>query len=403
MSRVRPADSVMNMTSPMRRVLALPAGAVALATAALAAQAPIGAPAQSAAVHQAAGHSGWRVAKTISVRGRAVILVSLDAVSADDTWVAGLLTSKYGSRWAPLLERWDGNSWRRVLLPAGLARRFTGQQVFGFVGASSASNVWAFNIGGKYLRRAGRHWTFGRLPGSKAGRTFVESVEVFSPTDVWVFGGKAHGPFANLKFTPYAARFNGHRWTAVSVPGRGLLGPVSAISPRDMWAIAGGEELYLGGAPDSTSVLRWNGVAWQKVASQPAWPRQTILAGILARTNGDVWVGGGTQNRKQGMSEMAWHWNGRAWTSKGPCSAATGQDYFLSSLVPARGGMLALAANPGGPARVWRYAGAWSAPVSVPWSLFELAAVPHSDSIWGLAEDDETSAGQIVLHGPVPR
>jgi hypothetical protein len=391
------------MTSRARRVIALPAGAGALAIAALATQALIAAPAQSAAAHHpAGGRSGWRVDKTISVHGREVILVSLDAVSAKDAWVAGLVVSQTGSTRGPLLEHWDGTAWRPVALPANLARRFSRHDVVGFVGASSASNVWEFSLKGKYLRRVAGHWAFGRLPASKTGRTFIESVKVFSPTDVWVFGAKAFGAVSNLKFAPYAARFNGHRWTVISVPGRGPLGPVSAVDPRNMWAITNGEAFFIGGASAKGSIVHWNGVAWQKVAPEPKLPPQTILSGILAKTNRDVWVGGGTE-QSNGSSERAWHWDGTAWTSRSPHASAAGQQFLLSSLVPASGGMWALGQNLGGLSRVWRYSGTWSAPVRLPWDLFQLAAVPHTGSIWGIGENAAMGNGLIVLHGRVPR
>jgi len=398
------ADSVKDMTSPRRRALALPASAVALATATLAAQAFIAAPAQSAAVHGSAGRTGgWRVDKRISVHDKAVILVSLDAVSAKDAWVGGLVASEYGATFAPLLEHWNGTAWRRVAPPPRLVHHFSRQDVLGFVGASSASNFWAFSLSGKYLRRVAGHWTFGRLPTSTAGRTLVGSVKVFSPTDVWVFGAKVIGAASNLKFAPFATRYNGHRWTVIRVPGQGPLGPVSVISPRNMWAIAGGEELLINGPPDSASIVHWNGVAWRKVAQQPKLPRQTVLAGILARTNTDVWVGGGIQG-PQGSSEMAWHWNGSAWTSNSPHASANGQQYQFANFVPASGGMWALAENLGGAARLWRFSGGrWSAPIQLRWDLYQLAAVPHTKSIWAIGVNLAANTGLIVLHGPAPR
>lgn len=372
-------------------------------TAALASQAFIAAPAQSAAVHKpASGTGGWRVAKTISVRNRSVILVNIDAVNPRDAWVGGLVVSRKGSTFGLLLEHWDGAAWLRVALPATLARHFGRHDVFGLVGASSPGNVWAFSLEGHYLRRVAGHWAFGSLPASKPGRMFVASVKVFSPTDVWVFGAKVLGAVSNLKFVPFAARFDGHKWTVTRVPGKGSLGPVSAISPRNMWAIAGGEELLVNGPSALASIVHWNGVAWQKIAREPRLPRQTILSGILARTSSDVWVGGGTQN-SQGSSEMAWHWNGTMWRSRSPHAPAAGQQYLLASLVPAPGGMWALGENLSGAARVWRYSGAWSAPVRLPWDLYQLAGVPHSNSIWGIGRNAAADRGLIVLHGPAPR
>jgi len=73
------------MNLSRRGALALPAGAVALVTLTLAAQALAATPAPATAAHRpAAGSTGWRLIKTVSSRGNLVLLASIDAVSADD-------------------------------------------------------------------------------------------------------------------------------------------------------------------------------------------------------------------------------------------------------------------------------------------------------------------------------
>jgi hypothetical protein len=50
-------------------------------------------------------------------------------------------------------------------------------------------------------------------------------------------------------FVPYAARYNGKRWTTVKVPATGQITAFSAISPSHIWAVTGtsgmGDELPL--------------------------------------------------------------------------------------------------------------------------------------------------------------
>jgi hypothetical protein len=96
----------------------------------------------------------------------------------------------------------------------------------GIIGASSVRDVWAFSEAGSYLRRSGTRWTFGGLPGYRAGKTVIFTIKVLGPDDTWVFGARTAGYPSKAKFTPYAARFNGRHWTSVRVPGTGIMSTV---------------------------------------------------------------------------------------------------------------------------------------------------------------------------------
>ena len=392
------------MTSRTRRAFARSAGAAALAGATLATQAFIAVPAQSAAVHRSpAGGAGWRLDKTISIRDKEVLLLSLDAVSASDAWAAGFVTSEYGTSAPPLIEHWNGTAWRQIVLPGKLAHR-VGPDLFGYVGASSETNVWVVSVEGHYLRRSsGGRWSMGTLPGARRGSVLIiDSVETLSRTDVWALGVRVDPQF---KSVPYAARFNGRQWTTVRVPGSGPISQVSVISPRDIWAVAGGTPPLAGRTPTPSRVLHWNGVAWRAMAVQPRLPRHASLTAILAKGGSDIWVGGSVLNSRRGTCELARHWNGRTWISASPRAAASPGAYAITSLTPAPGGGIwALSTDFDGPARVWRYSdGTWSAPTRLPWDLYRFESVPHSRSIWAIGENAGATAALIALHGPVPR
>jgi hypothetical protein len=197
----------------LRRGALIPAaGLIALATFALPAQAAAGHQARAAtlsrssqplAVRQVRTEAGaWRLVRAFSVRGR-----------------------------------WNGSTWARAAVPPALSARFRGQEVGG-LGASSSRNVWAFSVAGSYLRLTGNRWRFGRVPRRVMTRKdFIESTEVLSPTNVWVFGTHVIGSIYSLKFVPFAARFDGRSWHAVTIRGVGIMGPVSVISPASMWAL----------------------------------------------------------------------------------------------------------------------------------------------------------------------
>jgi hypothetical protein len=402
MSLTMLAGSVIAMNTARRHSLAL-ASAFALATSALATQALASGPSARsdqapsvAAYRPASPVSGWRLNKVISFRHRPVILVGIDAVTAKDAWAAGMTSSEYGTKPRPLLEHWDGRSWRQVALPAGTASHFGARDIFANVGALSATDVWAITFQGRYLWLHGTRSTFGALPGSKTGKLVVDQVKAFSPADVWAFGYMSLGSASSPTLAPYAARFDGSRWTTIPVPGRGVMGPVSAISPSNIWAATS--------VSGASTVLRWNGARWRPVPVQPTLPVRATA--MLASSNTDVWIGGGAANSKSGTSEVAQHWNGKAWIGASPHSPATKQDYYLAGLAPdgTGNGFWALGGNILGPPRLWHHSrGGWSAPVPVPWQLYQLAAVPHTRSTWGIGWNADQTKAVIVLHGAVPR
>ncbi len=284
-------------------------------------------PAQASGRAGHAGTGGWRAFAMLSVPGRFAVPGNVDAVSAADAWVSGTLGSRDGAPEGPLIAHWNGEAWRRVKLPARAARHFGKGNFLTLIGASSSRNAWAFSLRGSYLRLNGTTWTSGRLPamGRPAhAHTFILQVRVFSPADVWVFGGVEHGRVNSEKFTPLAARFNGTRWTRVPVPGKNLIGSVSAISASDMWALSGGS-IPDTGLSSKPVISHWNGSRWQEARTQPKLARNATLATILARSDTDVWIGGSVANRKSGSSELARHWNGRAWTAAAARGAKPGR------------------------------------------------------------------------------
>ena len=141
--------------------------------------------------------------------------------------------------------------------------------------------------------------------------------------------------------------------------------------------------------------------------------RNVMLGAVLARSDSDVWVGGGVRNSKGGYTEAVGHWNGHAWSMVTlPVSGTTGQ-WHVNSIVPdGSGGLWALGycmATCGvHPSRIWHEAdGRWTGPVVPSWevkdsALDQLAATGHS--VWGVGRVNNNGiyAGLIVRNGPVP-
>jgi hypothetical protein len=413
------------VTNSLRRgALILSAGLIASATFALPVQAAAGHQARAAAQSRDAqsqsaqsltgrqvrtGAGAWRLARVFSARSHvasgSVTLSGIDAQGPADAWVMGTIQNE-GNTVRALVGHWNGRSWSRVALPPGLAARFRGAEAIS-IGASSGRNVWAFTEAGMYLRLTENRWQFGRLPRHVMGsHDFLESAEVLSPTNVWVFGTHYIGSIDKLNFTPFAARFDGRRWHSVKVRGVGSIGPVSVISPANMWTLTGAV-LPAIGLPNHPKVVHWNGSAWRPIAVQPRLPKHATLDGILAYSSHDVWIGGSVPNGKTGTSELALHWNGQSWTTVSPPARPSSADEFLISLVPdGTGGLWAAAEALPGPAWFWHYSnGAWSPPVAVKsdWLYPELAAVPGSSSVWAIAASPGLIRGLILIHGVLPR
>jgi hypothetical protein len=263
--------------------------------------------AQFLAARQArTGAGAWRVARTFSAHGhgRSVSLEGIDALGPADAWVVGEIQNNQADTVSALVVHWNGRGWSRVALPPGLAARFRGT-LFNAPAASSSQDIWAFTTTGTYMRRAGNRWQFGRVPKRiVTPKDSVDYAEVLSPSNVWVFGYHTIGSIDSLKSSPFAARFDGHRWRTVNVRGVGGIGPVSVISRASMWALTGGV-LPAIGLPNHPKVVHWNGHSWRPMAVQPRLPRHATLDGILAYSDQDVWVGGSVPNDKAGTSELA--------------------------------------------------------------------------------------------------
>jgi hypothetical protein len=385
------------ITSLRRGALILTGGVLAVAAIAL--------PVQAASSPPAAQSTRWRAFTSITERGRSVYLLGIDAVSRRDAWADGIIQPA-NPRLSPkaLIEHWNGRTWQRSAVPAKAAATVTADDQFlTSIGATSAHDVWAFGSSGAYLHLGRAGWQTGSLPRKIARSSAVVSANVFSSTDVWVFGIGNDTATRLTRLAPFAARFNGHRWRAFRMPGRGGTGFVSALSRDDMWALTG---QYLPARRGSgPRLVRWNGKSWQLAAVQPNLPAGTQLYSVLALSKRDVWVAGTVPN-KLGTSPLAEHWNGRDWQVISPSAPVTSAEIALSNLVPdGSGGIWAMSTNiDGTSSSFWHYAGGrWSRfAAQRDWWDASLAAVPHSTSTWAIA-GVLAGRGLILLHGRIPR
>jgi trimeric autotransporter adhesin len=384
-------------------------------------------PAQAASTASTAS-TGWRTAATVASKGKTVVLSGIDAVSARDAWAAGAGFTSSGKNDVGLIEHWAGKAWQAVKLPSSIAKDWNAYAAdFPLIGASSATDVWAFGDTPSgteydgYVRLNGRKWTAGKLPDSSISggkAVLVAAVKVISSTDVWVLGGQTSASSATSTFTPYAAQFNGSKWKTYSVPGSGVITAASEISRGDIWAVLGVPSLYTSVATAaSPAVVQWNGSSWKTTAVQPSagdLPSGANLTSIIASSNGTVWIGGGAANSKGGTSEFAAKLTGSTWTKGSLSASASSSDFSLISLVPdGSGGVWGLAeTNELNKPRIWHLASGattWkSAATSLGSSnraLLQLAQVPGTHSAWGVGVVQRGKAvdGLFAVDGATPR
>jgi hypothetical protein len=247
------------------------------------------------------------------------------ALSAHDVWAAGTVAPP-GPLTArrPILRHWNGSAWVAVALPS----KFSHADLFA-IAASSPTDVWVFgqwhNSGGLDVHAFALRWTGAwSVVGFWPTNNLVNSAVVFGPKNAWIFGGLG------------VRHFNGLGWTRFKLSYS--LNRASAISANDIWAVGGDN------ATGKPVLSRWNNGQWKLHALPPiasSLPGPVVLD-VLARSDGDVWVVGGTETAQGGLPPLALHWHSGAWTP----STVPGPD-FLGRVIPdGAGGLWAAFSQP---------------------------------------------------------
>ncbi len=385
----------MPSTRFVRRVLTL-AGVAGLTVAATL-------PASASTAH-AAATPGWRVVKTIGpFDGDGQPLIT--ATSASDawyTWTALGANHKYQS----YVLHWTGTAWQSVPVPASMASYVQGNVALGVV---SARNVWMFSGGQSpvtsALRWNGRDWYKQAIPkwviiGNLSGSLSVQA-DAFSATNLWVFS-EGQDKFSNPDH--YAARYNGHSWSKVTLPVVPV--QVSAVSPTDIWVL--GRKLS---NLNVSMLAHWNGTKWSTLAlpsTEVAKGTMDQVAGVAAFGAADVWaINYVTVGATGATTTYLLHWNGKAW-SRVYLKYRSSYAYNIAS--DGHGGIWMTAVGPG-PSYQWRFyhrtaAGQWAEYVAGPSSAISLlgtAWIPGTSSLWATAEtfpSNATASAEILKYGP---
>jgi hypothetical protein len=217
-------------------------------------------------------------------------LYAVAAVAPRDAWAAGGATK-------PLVEHWNGTSWRVLSTPRLPKARFEG------IGARSGTDVWA--VGSvNHPRNPGPHpliehwdgttWTV-VLPRTSSG--YLRGVAARAADDAWAVGGQ--GGRALI------VHWDGRAWGRIVGPKtgkRGRLNDVAALSATNAWAV--------GTSAGKTLIQHWDGRRW-RVVRRVNRGQTTSLQNISALSPTDIWASGG--ETEDPWAPLLEHWDGRRW------------------------------------------------------------------------------------------
>jgi hypothetical protein len=241
------------------------------------------------------------------------VLFGVDALSPSLAWAVGYADTGTAPTRQPVIQRWNGTSWRLVpnpTLPAGGELRD--------VSALSNTDAWAVGFGGTGNGDAPliEHWDGQQWEGVKSPRVstlnYLLDVKALATADAWAVGS-ANVP-GTLAFQTLIQHWDGLSWSVVPSPNPApfenhLLG-VDGTGPADVWAVG-----YTTNGPDGVDqplVAHFDGVAWQAVPTPPA--RSATLQDVVALAPNDVWAVGWTFSLELfKQAPYALHWNGTQW------------------------------------------------------------------------------------------
>jgi hypothetical protein len=160
----------------------------------------------------------------------------------------------------------------------------------------------------------GARWARMALPPSTSELTGFTALVASSSSDVWAAGASVGGPVSYFVY-----HFDGVAWAGVPLPAiADFNAPVAgmAITPDGhVWVVGSGLR--------GSFILRWDGSGW----TQPPLPAPGLRpAGIVARTNTDVWVTGD-------IREM-YHWDGTRWRHVPTPASQPGSVPYLAAAGP---------------------------------------------------------------------
>jgi hypothetical protein len=321
----------------------------------------------------------------------------------------------------PLIERWNGRSWKIQPSPKLTSRKYN-PAVLNGVAATSSTNAWA--VGSDSHGDVTEHWN-GRSwkiqPSPKLARRkditpVLNGVAATSSTNAWAVGIDSHGGVIE--------HWNGRSWKIQPSPkltspkyNAAVLAGVAATSSTNAWAVG---DYYTARGDPRALIEHWNGRAW-KVQPSPnpsfnfPFPGQDLgpgiqLMGVTATSSTNAWAVGyisvADQYGISGTRTVVEHWNGRSWKirpgpneRRSPQGEGAGGEAVDNQLYAVAATSSTDAWAVGWPikgASIWQWNGrnAWRAQASPKRGAALYAVAAKSSNIWAVGADYGTASNR---------
>jgi hypothetical protein len=256
----------------------------------------------------------WAVAPSPNLTGTEDSRINaLDAWTANDVWAVGQSSTIPQQ---PLIEHWDGQSWRIVPVP-GLDPDTT------FINLNSVSAIapgdvwavghWSTGNAGSRSRTLITHWNGNQwsvVPSPNVGtdNNHLKGVVALSPSDVWAVGYYFNGYGGTNILIEH---WNGSIWSVIPTPNIGssesYLNAIAVVSEDDVWAVGSFYDIHNG---SGVLALHWDGASWSMIPMPSGLPERSELNGLAVVSATDVWAVGS----KRSPEPLIAHWNGGQWS-----------------------------------------------------------------------------------------
>jgi hypothetical protein len=186
----------------------------------------------------------WSIVSSPNVPGADKnFLYAVAGVSATDVWAVGYSEGgTVGATDAPLIEHFDGQSWK--IVPSVYPSPSPFNALYG-IAALSANNIWAVgyaneNSQGKNGQALIEHWDGTRwslMNSPIAGNaTLLLSIAALSSTNIWAVG---YIQTSTVQFLPVTEHWNGTSWSVVTPPDPGKVAQLFSTTTANgrVWAV----------------------------------------------------------------------------------------------------------------------------------------------------------------------
>jgi hypothetical protein len=211
-------------------------------------------------------------------------------------------------------------------------------------GAISATSQLAT---GKSAHPACTGWT--QVPSPSVGNldNNLDAVSSGSANDAWAVGNYYAATNPNV-FQTMAEHWNGTQWTEWALPDVGsnqntLLG-VSDLPTGHAWTVGYATDAnYV----DRTLIEHYDGTTWSVLPSPSPGAGSSILFGVAAVADNDVWAVGAQQDANGLWTTLTEHYNGTAWTVTPSPNPGAGGDLLFGVTAVSSGSVYAVGQQAG--------------------------------------------------------